>query len=84
MQTVCVSERTGSDGILNLRIPIGKPDAEYEVVLVLQPKSISQPSAAATDNGWPAGYFEETFGSITDETFVRPSQGELPNAVEIE
>jgi hypothetical protein len=22
--------------------------------------------------GWPPGYFEATFGSITDETFVRP------------
>jgi hypothetical protein len=24
--------------------------------------------------GWPPGYFESTFGSITDETFERPPQ----------
>jgi hypothetical protein len=27
--------------------------------------------------GWPPGYFEDTFGSITDDTFNRPPQGEL-------
>jgi hypothetical protein len=34
--------------------------------------------------GWPPGYFEQTFGSITDDTFARPPQGELPEAVELE
>ena len=27
-------------------------------------------------NGWPAGFFERTAGSITDPTFVRPPQGD--------
>ncbi|MEO8494022.1 MAG: hypothetical protein ABI614_03060 [Planctomycetota bacterium] len=34
--------------------------------------------------GWPSGYFEETFGAIADHTFVRPPQGELPKAVDLE
>jgi len=34
--------------------------------------------------GWPPGYFEQTFGSITGDTFARPPQGELPEAVELE
>ena len=36
------------------------------------------------ERGWPPGYFENTFGSITDETFVRPPQGDLPPPVELE
>ncbi|MBW3597970.1 MAG: hypothetical protein KY475_11925 [Planctomycetes bacterium] len=26
--------------------------------------------------GWPPGYFEETYGAITDDTFIRPDQGD--------
>src|SRR4051794_503530 len=31
--------RAGSDGFLNLRIPVDRAGAEYEVVVVLQPKT---------------------------------------------
>lgn len=76
MQTIQMSERTGTDGTLTLRVPVGRPDTEFEVVLVVQPKG-------PTAGGWPPGYFD-LFGSITDETFVRPPQGELPPPVKIE
>jgi hypothetical protein len=36
------------------------------------------------DRGWPPAFFETTFGSIDDETFVRPPQGELPRAVDLD
>jgi len=84
MQTIRVSEKTGSDGILHLRIPVGQPEAEYEAVVVLQPRTAGHALGVAEGHGWPPGYFETTFGSITDETFVRPPQGELPQAVELE
>ena len=61
--------------------PLGKPEAEYEVLVVVQPR------AAATtpdEHGWPPGYFEKTFGSIDDESFVRPPQGELPRPVDLD
>ncbi len=80
MKTIHVSEKTGKDGTLSLRIPLGKADAEYEVIVVVQAKSPRAPD----EKGWPAGYFERTFGSIDDETFVRPPQGELPRAVEFD
>jgi hypothetical protein len=60
---------------------LGKPEAEYEVVVVLQPKV---PAATPEDLGWPPGYFDRTFGSIDDETFVRHPQGELPKPVELD
>ena len=83
METVRVSEKTGSDGILHLRIPVGEPEAEYDIVVVLQARvrSAAEPRPAVA---WPPGYFDQTFGAITDETFVRPPQGELPQGVELE
>jgi len=59
-------EKTGKDGDLSLRIPLGEPDVEYEVLVVLQPKIAA---ADGNDLGWPPGYFEKTFGSTDDETF---------------
>jgi hypothetical protein len=81
MQTIRVLEKTGKDGMLSLRIPLGKPEAEYEVLVVVQPRTAA---AMPEERGWPAGYFETTFGSIDDETFVRPPQGELPKPVEFD
>jgi hypothetical protein len=34
--------------------------------------------------GWPAGFFEKTFGSIDDETFFRHPQGEYEKRLELE
>ena len=75
METIRVLEKTGKDGTLNVRIPIGKPDVECEIVVTIQPKT--------HERGWPAGYFGLA-GSITDETFVRHPQGELPKSVDLE
>jgi hypothetical protein len=84
MEIVHVSEKTGSDGLLRLQIPVGAPETEYDAVVVLQPRTASGTSCVADSRGWPPGYFENTFGSITDESFLRPPQGELPSAVELE
>jgi hypothetical protein len=82
MQTLRVSERTGNDGVLHVSVPLGTPGVDYDIVLVVQPK---EPLGLPTpeDLGWPPGYFELA-GSIDDETFVRPPQGELPKAVEFD
>jgi hypothetical protein len=82
VQTIQVAERTGKDGILHLRIPVGQPEADYEAVVVLQPQRAA-PEAEPVKQGWPAGYFEQVPGSITDETFVRPPQGEYEKRLEL-
>jgi hypothetical protein len=76
MHTIQSTEKTNSDGTLTLRLPLGQPDTEFEVIVVVQPKSDVR-------RGWPPGYFNLA-GSIDDDTFVRPPQGELPPPVEIE
>jgi hypothetical protein len=84
MRTIHVQEKTGADGMLHFHIPLGKPEAEFEVVVIVQPKETSTGDMTVHERGWPQGYFESTFGSLTDETFVRPPQGELPKPVEFE
>ena len=83
MQTIRVSEKTRKDGTLLLRIPLGKPEAEFEVVVVVQPKEGSTAPLTPEERGWPPGYFDLA-GSITDPTFERPPQGELPKPVDLE
>ena len=81
MHTLHVRETTGKDGVLHLQIPLGRPETECEVVVVVQPK---EPLNGSEASAWPPGYFDKTFGSITDETFLRHPQGELPPPVELE
>ena len=81
MQTIRVQEKTGKDGALSLHIPLGQPDVEFDVLVVVQPRNAGP---APQERGWPPGYFENTFGSIDDDTFARPPQGELPKPVVLE
>jgi hypothetical protein len=56
MQTIQISERTGTDGTLNLRVALGRPDTEFDVVLVVQPRAGANgtpPRPPATDR-WVA------------------------------
>lgn len=50
---------------------------EGQEVTVLAPTDQTDLIGTPEDRGWPPGYFESTFGSITDETFERPTQGDL-------
>ncbi len=83
MQTVRMVTRTAADGSLFLRIPLDQPEAEYEVVVVLQPAKTSN-GPAASGEIWPDGFLQETFGSIEDESFVRHPQGQLAEPVRFE
>ncbi|MGO8747276.1 MAG: hypothetical protein ACLQNE_14925 [Thermoguttaceae bacterium] len=76
MTRIVLQSKTGPDGTLHLNVPLGRPDTEFEVEVVVNPKA-TQP------RGWPPGYFD-LFGSIDDETFFRQPQGALPPPVEIE
>jgi hypothetical protein len=83
MQTIRVLEKTDKHGMLQLRIPLGKPDMEHDIVLVVQPKEASDKPKSPEELGWPPGYFDLA-GSIDDETITRPPQGEMPKPVEFD
>lgn len=77
MHTFRTRERTGRDGALSMRIPLGQPDTEFEVVVVVQSKS------SADTAPLPPSYFD-LLGSIDDETFIVHPQPPLPPPVELE
>ncbi len=76
METFRIRTATGADGRLNLSIPTSNSNTEFEVVIIVQPAS-KVPHRSPEELGYPSRFFEETAGSITDETFVRPPQCDI-------
>lgn len=76
MTSIVLHATSGPDGKLHLEVPAGAPNTEFEVEVAVRPKE-------PDDKGWPPGYFD-LFGSIDDETFVRPPQPPLPPPLEME
>jgi hypothetical protein len=74
VKTIQTRERTGADGTLTVRVPLGRPDTEFDVVLVVQPKAVN--------GGLPPGYYD-LIGSIDDETFMVHPQPPLPPPVDV-
>ena len=62
MTSIVLHSTGGPDGKLYLEVPVGSPNTEFEVEVVVRPKP-------PEGQGWPPGYFE-LFGSIDDETFT--------------
>jgi hypothetical protein len=57
----------GADGALHITVPVGATSGKFDVSVVVTPQSAPAPAP-----GWPQGYFERTYGSIVDESFVVP------------
>jgi hypothetical protein len=76
VSSVVLHSKSGPDGKLHLEVPVGCPDTEYEVEVVVHPSSASSQSL-------PPGHFD-LIGSIDDETFVLHPQPDLPPPVNIE
>jgi hypothetical protein len=76
MQSITLHTRVGEDGILKLEMPGDVRNTELEIVVVFTP-------AGKESAGWPAGFFEKTFGCIPDFPDRAP-QGEYEtrNALE--
>ncbi len=76
MTSIVLQSTSGPDGKLHLEVPVGRPNTEFEVEVLVRPKPLQT-------QGWPPGYFE-LFGSIDDETFTVHPQPPLPPALEVE
>ncbi len=70
MNRIVVKSRVGSNGILQLSLPLGPADADQEVQITVEPVG---PQAFSTDE-WQRGILE-TAGKWQGE-FERPEQGE--------
>ena len=75
MRVIQMAAKADADGVLRLTIPVGMAGGEFEVAIVVSPRPTANGDTKGKtpeELGWPPGYFEKTFGSITDETFVAP------------
>lgn len=82
MQTVSLHTHVGPDGVLRLRFPVGLANVDLDVIVIMQPSAA--PSEGNHLNGWPPGFFEETYGCLAEEPLERPPQGtfEVREAIE--
>ncbi len=86
MSVIRMTATSGPDGVLHLSVPAGRA-GEFEVTVEFVPKPDANDTAPKTPDdtapktpeelGWPPGYFENTYGSITDPAFKRYPQGEF-------
>lgn len=77
MKSIKLSKKVGADGILHLEIPLEIVDTEVEIMLIYQPlQSLGQPNTP-DELGYPANFFEETYGSCADDPIVIDFEGEF-------
>ena len=67
MQTFTLKAHADHNGLVKLEIPTNLSDHEVEIVIVLQPIVSEQ----VDEMGYPIGYFDETYGSFSDEPLER-------------
>ncbi len=77
MQSVTLHSHSGKNGILTLEVPVGIADADWDVVVVVQPAASSEAEKMPEGLGWPAGFFEKVIGGWQGEPLVREEQGEF-------
>jgi hypothetical protein len=80
--TIPAKTRTAKDGTLSLEVSIGIPDAEVDLLIVIENVRPRDKSSAPVAE-WPKGYFE-LFGSLRDVNLERPPQGELQDRLPLE
>ena len=69
MSVIRMTATPERDGALHLTIPVGANSGTFDVAIVVTPHSTV---STGEHPGWPAGYFERTYGAIHDESFVAP------------
>lgn len=72
MQSVTIRSHVGSDGMLNLQIPVELKDVDVEVIVTLKTLEVGDLETSPQANGWPSGFFEKTFGSLPDFPEIEP------------
>jgi hypothetical protein len=78
VETIVLKQRPAADGTLTISIPVTLRDKELEILVVMQPVTTSDPISENLDErGWPVGFFEETYGSLSDDLLERLPQGDL-------
>jgi hypothetical protein len=72
-----VLAKTDPDGRIRLTFPGGEPGSYHDLAIAIAPHQEPATQPTPEELGWPPGFLEQTYGSITDESFARQPQGEL-------
>ena len=75
MTNVVLHSRSGPDSKLHLEVPVGQPNTEFEVEVLVRFKD--------ADRQFPPAYFE-LLGSVNDDTLQVHPQPSLPPPVQFE
>lgn len=76
MRTMRFRTHLGADGVLRLELALDMSDTELEVLVVVQPIEAQEALSAIGDQlVWPPGFFEQTYGCLSDEPLVREFEG---------
>ena len=67
METIRIRSRSNADGILHLDVPVNLKDAELDITVTVEPATKGQ--------GYPPGFFEQTYGSCQDDPIVIDEEG---------
>lgn len=68
-----LTAQVGADGVLTLRVPLGREDANKTIRVVVE--TVEMPASPITDPEEWHRFVERVAGSITDPTFIRHPQG---------
>jgi len=68
METIQVRSRSDEDGILHLDVPVNLKDAEFTV-------TIKAVKSEPVGQGYPVGFFEQTYGSCQDDPIEVDDEG---------
>jgi hypothetical protein len=82
-RTIHTLQEAGPDKRIHLCIPVEQANSRYRLTIVIEPET-PLPAATPEELGWPPGFFEQTYGAIADDTFVRHPQGEFEQRPEME
>jgi hypothetical protein len=75
METLIVTTKVADDGKITIPAPGSHCGDDVEVYYQLKKLNKDEP---VDKFGWPIGFWDKVYGSITDPKFERPPQGELP------
>jgi len=70
MQAIKIRAHVGSDGVLNLAVPIGMYNQDVETVIVVQ--SVMPAGGAVNANGYPIDFWEQIDIIQADDLIERP------------
>jgi hypothetical protein len=79
MVSIHLKTHVGADGTVNLTVPTEFRETDLDVLVVLNPVEDSGQGSPSSTIDWPAGFFEETFGSLREEPLARPRRGKADN-----